>query len=208
MGLLATTALSLAVAHTAFAQEQNATLVGFEVVNGSLLSGGLRDLVRSDDSYVVTRSGFGDNLVNLHNMEMLVYAVADLAEAESLSLSIESSINEASGRAIISLLNWTSGVYDDVGSYAIGSIEEVFTISNIPATEYVDDLGAIEMRIRHLVFVPFLAYTFESSIDLVQMTLYSNAASIPFEFPYDGKDHVLVEGLERFPHTSFLDEPT
>ena len=58
-----------------------------------------------------------------------------------------------------------------VGSFAIGPTDSVSNIDGIDATDYVGPAGEIELRIKHLVFVPFFAFTFESWIDWVEITV-------------------------------------
>ena len=69
----------------------------------------------------------------------------------------------------IRLRNWTTGSFDLVGSYTIGSTDEVISFDGIDAANYVDGAGGIEVSIKHIVGVPFLAYTFESFIDQVNI---------------------------------------
>jgi len=149
----------------------SATLVGVEVVSGTILDGGVDDLRVSDDAYLHTRSGFGETFVDLHNMELIVNAVSDVTSPATLDLTIESRIDEPSGSARISLRNWSAGEFEPVGAYAVGTSEEVRTIAGIGAASYVNASGEIDVAVKHIVFVPFLAFTFESFLDQVEITV-------------------------------------
>jgi len=146
-----------------------ANLTGFAMITGTLLDGDVADLLTSDDSAVHTQSGFGQTLVDLHHMEMQVSAVTTDDSASSLDLRFESRIDEPAGTAQVRLLNHNTGQYQFVGQFSVGNTDGVDTIANVDATNYVGANGEIELRLKHIVFVPFLAFTFESFIDWVEI---------------------------------------
>ncbi len=71
----------------------------------------------------------------------------------------------------IRLRNWNTGELDLIGSAAIGDTDGVDEFLDIDATNYVNAQGEIETSIKHLVFVPFLAFQFESFIDQVAINI-------------------------------------
>jgi len=146
-----------------------ADLDEFAIVTGTLLEGELNDLIESDDMRIHTRSGFGETLVNLHNMTMDVGAVAAVNDPVNLDLTIEARIDEPAGTAVVSLRNWSTGEFETVHSYAIGTNEEAVTIPGLDARRFVSGGGEIDLRAGHVVFVPFLAFTFESFVDQVRI---------------------------------------
>ena len=146
-------------------------LTGFNIVTGTLLDGVLNDLESSDDSYVHTRSGFGPTVVDLHHMEMLVNAVTTVNAPSTVNLSIESRIDEPAGTMQVRLRNWTTGAFDFVGSAPIGNTDDVDAFPDIDAADHVNGSGEIEASIRHIVFVPFLAFTFESWLDWLEISV-------------------------------------
>jgi len=147
-----------------------AELTEFTIVTGDLLGGELDDLRQSDDSHLQIRSGFGDSLVDLHNMTLDLSAVTVVDAPSTLDVAIESRIDEPSGSGFLLLRNWSTSEFDQVGAYAVGETENVARIENIDATNYVNESkgGAIELRMKHVVFAPFLAFSFDNSIDLVE----------------------------------------
>ena len=153
-----------------FGSESEVALVtDVEVRTGSLLSGSVNELTGSDDTYVRTRSGFGSTLVDLHHMELAVFAITAIPSPTALNLTIEDHIDQPSGTAQVRLRNWVTGNLDIVGSYTLGPADQVHSFSDIDAANYVSGTGEIEVAIKHLVFKPYLAFTFESFIDDVRV---------------------------------------
>jgi len=148
-----------------------ADLMSFEIVTGALLQGTINDLRESDDSYVHTRSGFGGTLVDLHHMEMRIDAATDVQNPAALDLAFEMRIDEPSGTAQVRLLNHGTSMFEQVGQFGIGTSDEVREIIGVAAGSYVSGQGEIELAIKHIVFVPFLAFTFESWVDLVEIAV-------------------------------------
>ena len=138
-------------------------------MTGAVLDGGVGEILASDDSYLHTRSGFGQTLVDAHHMEMRITANTSVPSPETLDLSIESRIDEPAGTAQVRLLNHATGEFDLVSQHAIGSTDATDTIPGIDADDYVNPQGDIELSMKHIVFVPFLAFTFESWIDWVEI---------------------------------------
>jgi len=148
-----------------------ATLTNLQIVKGTMLDGGLGDLMVSDDSYVHTRSGFGGTFIDLHHMEMQIDAMTNVQSPTSIDLTIESRIDEPSGIEQIRVFNHTTGAFDLIRQHAIGSTDTREVIADIDATQYAGPTGVIKVRIKHIVFVPFLAFTFQSFVDLVEIAV-------------------------------------
>jgi len=148
-----------------------ATLNTVDVVVGQLLAGGVAELGGSDDAYVQTRSGFGRTLTELHKMEMVVAASTSVQSPSTLSIVIEERIDEPSGSSRIALRNWSTGEFEQIDSHSIGQTDNATTIPGVAAAPYVNGAGEIELRAKHTVFAPFLAFQFESFIDQVEITI-------------------------------------
>jgi len=149
-----------------------AELTGLQVLKGTIVGGTVDDLRVSDDAPLHTRSGFGSTLVDLHHMEMQISAVTTVDNPASLDLTIESRIDEPAGTAQVRLLNHNTQQYVLVGSHPLGSTDAIRTFENVDASNYVDpNTGELDLRIKHIVFVPFLAFTFDSFIDWVEIAV-------------------------------------
>jgi len=150
-----------------------ADLVGFFVATGTLLSGGLSDLTSSDDTYVQTRSGFGQSLADLHHMEMAISAESSVQSPVSVDLIFETRTSEPFGLARIQAFNWTGDFFETVGSFPLADADTINRIEDLDADSYIDTArdGNVDLLVKHIVFVPFLAFRFESFIDLVEIVV-------------------------------------
>jgi hypothetical protein len=147
-----------------------ATIDGVQIVTGTVLGGGLPQIQSSDNTYFRTRSGFGSTFFDLHHMEMQVEAMAGVSNPATLDLKMESRIDQPSGIGQARLKNFRTGQFDLVGSFAINNVDTIQTLGGIGATDYVGPNGEIELRIKHIVFAPLLAFNFVSRIDWVEIT--------------------------------------
>jgi len=68
--------------------------------------------------------------------------------------------------------NYNTTEFDIVGSYSIGNTDAVEQITGMDASKYYNtNNGRMRVKIKHIVFVPFLAFTFESFIDQVEIVV-------------------------------------
>jgi len=140
------------------------------VTVGTLLDGNVDALRASDNVYFRTRSGFGATLIDLHNMTMQVIAATTVQSPATMDLRFETRIDQPSGTAQVRLFNWNTLNFQLVGQFAIGSGgDQVNTINGINAANFIEPGGGIIVEAKHLVFVPFLAFTFESFVDEVRI---------------------------------------
>ena len=144
-----------------------ADLTGVQMISGTIVSGDIADLQQSDQSYVQTRSDFGQKQV-----ELIVTATTDTQAPATLSVLIESRIDQPLGSAELSLRNWTTGQFDSMGQFAIGASETTNWLDEIDAEDYVDGKGEIDLSIKFTnpVPAPAVRFTFDSFIDRVQIT--------------------------------------
>jgi len=151
-------------------QPGSAALLDVSIITGVILDGSLNELGSSDNDYLHTRSGFGSTFIDLHHMEMQISAVTSVDSPASLDLTIETRIDEPAGTAQVRLFNHNTQQYVVVGSHPLGATDSIRTFEDIDSGDYINpNTGEIELRIKHIVFVPFLAYTFESWIDWVEI---------------------------------------
>jgi len=148
-----------------------ASIYDFVIIEGTLLAGGLPEIVSSNDSYLHTRSGFGSTLIDLHHMEAQFLATTSVNSPSTIDLTIESKINEPSGTTQVRIRNWTTGQYDLLGQYAVGLNDNVRQFSGLDGSRYVSNVGEIDVKLKVLVFRPILAYTFQSFIDQIEIVV-------------------------------------
>ena len=149
--------------------EGTATITAFQIIEGAILSGDVSDLQSSDDSYINTRSGFGDTFIDLHNMTGWIFASTNLANPATLNVSVEESIDEPAGTSTLSMFDWNAGVFDPIGTFGLNQTDTVHTVNGVDATDYVDATGTMIVQVKHTVFVPFIAFTFESFLDFAEI---------------------------------------
>jgi hypothetical protein len=149
-----------------------ADLTGVTVTFGTLMSGGLQDLIESDDSRLRTRSipGFTAKEANL--MELRVGAETPVQSASSLDLRLEGRLNQPGGTVRVRLRDWNSNAFIQVHQYPIGFTETVETIEGIDATNRVRASdGRIQLSLRHSVFATFSVLGFDSFTDQVEIVV-------------------------------------
>jgi len=148
---------------------EESVLTNVAATRGVILSGGLADLIVSDDQVVRTRSGFGNTLIDLHSLRVVIDAVTNVSNVQTILLVVESRIDQPSGIAKLRLYDWNAGAFEQVHQYAVGTTEGVVVRQVSNAGQYVDGSGNIRLQIQHDVFVPFLAFTFQSYFDQVSI---------------------------------------
>jgi len=149
-----------------------ADLLDLDIITGTILDGDLDALRASDDVHLHTRSGFGETFIDLHNVTLDVAAAAaqPAAEARTIDIIIEGRIDQPAGTERLSLRNWKTNEFDAVDTRPVGLDETIRNVDDIAADPYIrpgDD--RIELRVRQTVFVPFLAFTFESFFDQIRI---------------------------------------
>jgi len=150
---------------------ESTSLNDFDVVVGSHISGGLGDVATSNNVRLRTRSGFGANLAELHKLEMVVNASTIIGSPSTLDLTVESRNSDPGGQGAVSYRNWNTGQFVQVGSYAVNTSDNIRTIDGVPAADYVNGGGEIDILFKYTIFVPFVAYTFDTFFDWIELTV-------------------------------------
>jgi subtilisin family serine protease len=146
-----------------------ADLTGFQVILGTHIDGVLADLTASDDSRVRVRSGFTNRFTELHSSQTVVNAVTGVASPITLDVTVESRVNQPAGFLHVMLRNWNTNQFVTVGSFGVNSADQTHTVSNVPAGDYVNGSGQIDVNLKYIVFSPIFAFNFNSLIDLVHI---------------------------------------
>ena len=88
-------------------------------------------------------------------------------DAQQIDLLVESRISEPVGVGQVSLYNWFEEKFQPVLGYVITFEDTVATIENLPAAPFINGQDEILVSIKNIVFVPFLAFQFDSALDQV-----------------------------------------
>jgi len=151
--------------------DETVTLDSFELATGTLLEGDVADLRASDDAFVRTRSGFGQSFTERHLTNLVVRATTAVESPTTIEVAVQSRIDQPLGQGRILLRDWDTGEFDAAGAFVLSAEETVAVFSDLDASRYVSGEGEIELSIRHVVFVPFLAFSFESFFDQVYVVV-------------------------------------
>jgi len=149
----------------------SADLTGVQIVTGTILDGDIDSLREADQTHLNTRSGFGETFIDLHHMELLVEGATDVIDPVLMDVMVRSHVGDAGGTAQLRLRNWRTGALDLIGTYGTSTMQTTNFFTDIDASDYVGVNGEIDLSIKHIIHVPFLAYTFESFLDQVQVTV-------------------------------------
>jgi hypothetical protein len=145
-----------------------AELLDVAVEFGTHLSGGLADLDASDDSMYVARSAQGLSAFEPNLLELVIGAMNTAAAPSSIDIAVESRINNPGGAVRVRLRNWSSGAFEQVDQFSVGTTELVHTTHGAPAADRVrasDD--RIELSLRYSVVATFSLAGFGASLDFV-----------------------------------------
>ncbi|MGI9012842.1 MAG: hypothetical protein ACR2GY_01170 [Phycisphaerales bacterium] len=144
-------------------------LTGVTVAAGRLVSGGLAEIARSDDAYLIVDSQFGFISSEPNIVDVRVAANTSNPTAATIDLLVESRVNNPGGTAKLRLYNNVKQRFNQVATYPISVSEEVFTISDVDATDRIDSNGDIRLSIRQIVVATFSTSGFRSRIDQVDI---------------------------------------
>jgi len=155
-------------AWTRLARNEPVVLAGLDMTTGQVTDGNLDDMRYPDGECLHTISGFGGTFVDLHHMQFTVTGAAFPYRPQVVDVAVEAWIDQPAGRQEIRLLNVGTGEFDLVHSDAIGQSPLDARVLGLPAADYWNpDTGEIVVRVKHVVFVPILAFRFDSYIDQV-----------------------------------------
>jgi len=150
-----------------------ATLNSITVAFGSHISGGLQNIIESDDSFFRARSRFGFTASEPNLIDLRINATAAQTNPpNTIDLIIEARLNIPGGTVRVRLRDWTQGMngtFQTVHTYALGNQEKTEFVENVPdGANYIrasDD--RIELSLRQSVFATFSILGFDSFLDFV-----------------------------------------
>ncbi len=145
-----------------------ATLTDVAVQFGTLISGGLPEILDSDDARLRVRSAPGFIAQEANVLDIRVGAETTNLSAAALNISVEGRLNNPGGTSRWRLRNWSNNQLEQVHQHAIGTTETVVSLNNIPATNRIRQTdGRIELSLRQFMVATFTAQGFDSFTDHV-----------------------------------------
>ncbi|MGI9015100.1 MAG: hypothetical protein ACR2GY_12760 [Phycisphaerales bacterium] len=145
---------------------QVATLLSFNIIFGSLVEGGLPELLASDDQYMRIQSQFGFLSSEPNVMRVQIDADTDVGAPVQFDTTIESRTNNPNGTATIRARNWNTNAVNTIATYGIGTTEQVVVIEDTAANPYIRTSdGRIQIEVKHVIVATFSTSGFQSRID-------------------------------------------
>ncbi|MGI9012985.1 MAG: hypothetical protein ACR2GY_01905 [Phycisphaerales bacterium] len=147
----------------------NATLTSFIMVRGSVVSGGIPQLITSDNEFLRTQSQFGflSTEPNITEVSFNFNTTADSPSA--VTFTIESRLNNPNGNVKVRARNYNTNRFDTVREYILGTTETTEVVSGLSGSNYVDTDGDSEFKVKQVVIATFSVSGFQSYFDLVQL---------------------------------------
>ncbi len=147
-----------------------ARLTSFTVLEGTLISGGLPRLRRSDDRYIETEARVTGEVAQPQLLVARVVAESAVQDPTDMVLTFESHITDVEGTVSLVLRNWRQGELVQVAQFAVGMEDEVQQVTVPRARRFIRASdGRIKLQIKKIVFFPFTLGGFHSLIDHVEI---------------------------------------
>jgi len=161
-----------AAAAVQFDEPAVAWINNLSITQGTLLFGGIVDLLDdADGRFVTVRSVAGFNANDPNIMEARV-RFTTLATPDELEVSVRYRLNTPGGTALVRLRKWTNNTWQVLDSHSIGVDWMDRTVEGVNAAGLVRASdGRILLSIRHTVLASFTTSQFRSYLDLAEIDL-------------------------------------
>ncbi|MGI9013766.1 MAG: hypothetical protein ACR2GY_05880 [Phycisphaerales bacterium] len=147
---------------------QSADLLSVTTVIGQRIDGNLASLLQSDNAYYVGQSAYGFSSSSPHVLEIQVRGRFADPDPSEMSVSVESRMNNPSGRGTVRLFNLAQNRYETVWQGDIHMNDATAFVGGIPAGSYTDASGRFTVRIKHVAVATFSVEGFRSYFDNVR----------------------------------------
>jgi len=152
-----------------YAVDAELDLVNIE--RGTVVSGGLAELLTSDNAYLRMRPGV--TLVSSDApVRILLALTTPRPQLESFSITLESAASSQSIRQWVEVYNFVTNEYETLDSRqatVVDSTVRIDVISN--ATRFSSASGQMRIRINHKANQPVLQFPWNSRFDLVKVSV-------------------------------------
>lgn len=138
---------------------------------GTLISGGLNELIDSDDQTMRVRSQSGFTIFEPNVLDLHTWFDAPLSCSDTLDVVVEVRTNTPDSDVTIRLWNTSTQQFDTVKTVSIpDTLEHVILADNIAVGDYIDTNGKILVSVKIVVHSTFIA-GFDSYFDQIQVVL-------------------------------------
>jgi hypothetical protein len=146
-----------------------ATLTGFQVVDGSVLSGGLAEIQTANNQYLTLASFTGASLDEADLSTLIVTADTDVQNPTELDIRLELKAGRSDVFGRLAIKNWSTGFWDSLGEYPIKTTDTLRISARVPAANHIRADGAIEIRSKAILQIPNITPFFTAATDQVQI---------------------------------------
>lgn len=141
----------------------------FTVFRGSLISGGLPELLNSDDQYLVVRNG-PIAQPSEAPITVLFEGVVSQATASQLDLKVEAKVSISNLQQQVDLFDWQANSYAQTDTRPATTADQVVSIAGTNPSRYVNSSKAVRARYRVRPAGALFTNNWRASIDMVQWT--------------------------------------
>ncbi len=138
--------------------------------DGSIVSGGLSQLVGSDDTYLRAQARVTGEVAQPNLLRMRVRADSALRNPNALRITIVGRITDVEAQTTVLLRDWVNGGWTQVDQFGMGMTEARYSTIVRQPENYIRGDGRIRLEIRQIVFFPFTLGGFQSYFDEVSIT--------------------------------------
>ncbi len=149
-----------------------ATLTDVARTLGLYVSGGVPELLDSDDTYYVLQSGPGFDPSEPHPARADFGFDTGGSAASTLDITLEEKANIGGPTAVVLIRNWNTGQWDELSRFALSPSDQTFEVTGTAAGDYINGSSRIEVRVRTfaiLVLNPSIRGIFSHDFVGVQM---------------------------------------
>lgn len=137
---------------------------------GSLVSGSVGNLRKSDDVALDSLSGPEPAASEPDNVRFVVGYETTYSPAVALKITAEGRITDfQSGEVTLQLRNWNTNQFETVGQFNVSQADQTFTLDRVPNSNYVNSSGRIDMRVKTTVTAFSLRPRFHAIFDQLKV---------------------------------------
>ena len=147
----------------------DAELNSVNIERGSIISGGLAQVLSSDDAYLRMRPGV--TLVSTEAPVRVLFALTSpRPQIESFSITLETAASSASIRQWVEVYNFVTNEYETLDTRQATILDSTIRIDvTSNATRFSSGAGQMRIRVNHKASQPVLSYPWNSRFDLVNV---------------------------------------
>lgn len=142
----------------------------FTMIRGLVISGGLSEILSSDDMYLVVRPGIVFSTSEAP-VQIQVDALAPAGTASELKFKLEARANQGNLSQGMYMFNFMTGVYDVMDVRAATTTDSTVEVTvSMNASNYIGPNRELRSRLNYRATGPVFSYPWLISVDQVQWT--------------------------------------